>query len=44
MRCFYDCNNVAHARRAAMSDVTIGSSTSAAVRRTGEKASDQASA
>ena len=35
---------VAHARRAAMSNMTIGSSISAAVRRTGEEASRQASA
>lgn len=35
---------VAHARRAAMPDMTIGSSISAAVRRAGEEASGQASA
>lgn len=35
---------VAHACRAAMSDMTIGGSTSAAVRRTGEKTNCKASA
>ena len=42
-----DANNdviVADACRAAMSDMTIGSSISAAVRRAGEEASRQASA
>jgi hypothetical protein len=44
MRCFNDLNRLADARRAAMSNMTIGSSISAAVRRTGEEASRQASA
>ena len=44
MRWCDDLNRLAHARRAAMSNMTIGGSISAAVRRAGEKASRQASA
>jgi hypothetical protein len=44
MRCFNDLNRLAHACSAAVSDMTIGSSISAAVRRAGEETNCKASA